>query len=337
MKLPYSVLDHDMLWKLLKSLIELERPVKISELCEQYNTGSGSIVAVVNFLREMSCDIQIGERGEDKVIVPAQLNKNFKIELNLYEWILLQSSFPQLGEQEQGQGQRQSDLHQLLARVENDFEDIDLFDSVDLLSGVQFDSHKSSDDMIGLEDLEEQDEISYLASQVDMAMANGHALECYMDNGELYKIVPYQMMQTPDSTLVFGQNIIDNELIQITLEQVDFLKEYESDKLPQRFDQQQLEEFIASFAVASSSKIRIILKLSNPEVVDFNPDGIEIERPYMVQTFEGQYIWAAYVNVNETLFDWLLSFGQVIQILEPQNLQEHYLDYCEENLKKIAS
>ena len=56
----------------------------------------------------------------------------------------------------------------------------------------------------------------------------------------------------------------------------------------------------------------------------------------MITIPNGDLIWAAYVEPCEDLFEWLLSLGSNVDILDPGRFKDEFLSYCEEKLRKIA-
>jgi hypothetical protein len=56
----------------------------------------------------------------------------------------------------------------------------------------------------------------------------------------------------------------------------------------------------------------------------------------MITNPNGDLIWAAYVEPCEALYDWLITLGKRVEILDPIKFKDEYLTYCEEKLRKIA-
>lgn len=98
----------------------------------------------------------------------------------------------------------------------------------------------------------------------------------------------------------------------------------------------EIEEFISAIRAMNERETRLILKIHDPENTNLFPDHHFLGKPCMITNPNGDLIWAAYVEPCEALFDWLMTLGKNVEILDPLKFKEEYLMYCEEKMRKIA-
>ena len=98
----------------------------------------------------------------------------------------------------------------------------------------------------------------------------------------------------------------------------------------------EVEEFIRALRSMGEKETRLILKIHDPKEVNLFPDYHFLGKPCMITNPNGDLIWAAYVEACEPLYEWLMSLGDKVEILDPVRFREEYLSYCEEKFRKIA-
>lgn len=98
----------------------------------------------------------------------------------------------------------------------------------------------------------------------------------------------------------------------------------------------EIEEFITAIRAMNERETRLILKIHDPQSTNLFPDHHFLGKPCMITNPNGDLIWAAYVEPCEALFDWLMTLGKNVEILDPIKFKEEYLMYCEEKMRKIA-
>lgn len=92
----------------------------------------------------------------------------------------------------------------------------------------------------------------------------------------------------------------------------------------------EVEEFITAIRAMNEKETRLILKIFDPQSVNLFPDHQFLGKPCMITNPNGDLIWAAYVEACEPLYEWLLSMGESVEILDPTTFKQEYLRYCEE-------
>ena len=72
---------------------------------------------------------------------------------------------------------------------------------------------------------------------------------------------------------------------------------------------------------------RLVLRISSPEKVNLKPQYHFLGSPYVTTNTEGEFIWAASVEVSSELFRWLDSIKDEIEILDPQEVKEEFENF----------
>jgi hypothetical protein len=127
----------------------------------------------------------------------------------------------------------------------------------------------------------------------------------------------------------------DHCLMIISVKQIQLIQLKESTR-QSRVSYFEIEEFIAAVRAMNDKETRLILKIHDPQSVNLFPDYQFLGKPCMITNSNGDLIWAAYVEACEPLYEWLLSLGSNVEILDPNKFKADYLSYCEAKLRKIA-
>tara|TARA_Y100000748_G_C15098034_1_gene333226 strand:- start:47 stop:298 length:252 start_codon:yes stop_codon:yes gene_type:complete len=83
------------------------------------------------------------------------------------------------------------------------------------------------------------------------------------------------------------------------------------------------------------------MKVSAPEKVNLNPDFHFLGNPFVTTNTEGEFIWAASVEVSNELYKWLATIYSEIDIIDPSSVKEeleHFMEQKEslKHLKKAS-
>lgn len=150
-----------------------------------------------------------------------------------------------------------------------------------------------------------------------------------------YSIFPCKVLHLEGQLSLIAEDVHDHCLSVIGLQelvQVEPLPLAHSSKV----SSYEIEEFIAAIRSMNEKETRLILKIHEPHMVNLFPDHHFLGKPCMVTNPNGDLIWAAYVEPCEALYEWLLTLGTKVEILDPGHFKQEYLSYCEEKVRKIA-
>ena len=143
------------------------------------------------------------------------------------------------------------------------------------------------------------------------------------------------MLHLEGQLSLIGEDVQDRCLMVIPLKDVKNFEALNSHSRP-RVTVFEIEEFITSVRSRGEKETRLILKIHDTESTNLFPDHHFLGKPCMITNPNGDLIWAAYVEPCEALFEWLISLGKKVEILDPGLFKEEYLLYCEDKLRKIA-
>lgn len=180
-----------------------------------------------------------------------------------------------------------------------------------------------------LSDLEQK-----FVHELDLAINAKYLIEL-STNKRNYVVHPCKVLHLEGNLSLIAEDSQDHCLSVIPLRDVVELKNIPSTALP-KVTSFEVEEFIMAIRSMNEKETRLILKIHDPGSTNLFPDHHFLGKPCMVTNPNGDLIWAAYVEPCEALYDWLVTLGKKVEILDPVRFREDYLSYCEEKLRKIA-
>ncbi len=161
-----------------------------------------------------------------------------------------------------------------------------------------------------------------------MAIAEHMVIDIELNSGDCYKFFPQQILEFNEQLIVIGENIENRLLIDITLN--DILSycalniSYQSN-----FTKRQVDSFIKTLREVEGSSVRLILKIDHSFVEFAPPRSFQhLGNTYVTFNGNGDRIWAATVEPNLTLIEWLYSIRHNIEILDPKSVRDHLKNYC---------
>ena len=178
---------------------------------------------------------------------------------------------------------------------------------------------------------EEEQKISF----IDVMIADKKHLTVHAFDGKTYKAYPWRLLHLEGELSLIAEDAHDHCLMVIGLKEIKELKAGEGSYSPQ-VTPFEVEDFINAIRAMNEKETRLILKIHDPQSVNLFPDHHFLGKPCMITNPVGDLIWAAYVEPCEPLYDWLMSLGNKVEILDPVKFKQDYLSYCEEKFRKIA-
>lgn len=159
---------------------------------------------------------------------------------------------------------------------------------------------------------------------------------CYLQTS--YKeihLYPNRLIHLEGDLCLIAEDVEDHCLTAISLKEIKSCRQ--SPKAGDgRVSNYEVEEFISAIRSMNDQETRLILKIHDPDSVNLFPDYHFLGKPCMVKNPNGDLIWAAYVEPCSHLYEWLLSLGRRVEILDPVSFKQKFLDYCEEKIRNIA-
>lgn len=172
--------------------------------------------------------------------------------------------------------------------------------------------------------------VSFLQSCMESKIA------CYVQTShkELH-LYPNRLIHLEGDLCLIAEDVEDHCLTAVSLSEIESYRKSPKQGIG-NVSNFEVEEFIMAIRSMNDQETRLILKIHDPDSVNLFPDFHFLGKPCMVKNPNGDLIWAAYVEPCSHLFEWLISLGRRVEILDPVSFKQEYLNYCEEKLRNIA-
>lgn len=174
-----------------------------------------------------------------------------------------------------------------------------------------------------------------LVRDLEAAIAENALVTVATAERKSFHLIPIRVLHLEGQLSLIAEDEADHCLLVLPLRDVSGVERREEYVKP-KLTAFEIEEFIAAVRALNEKETRLILKIHDPQSINLFPDHHFLGKPCMITNPEGDLIWAAYVEPCESLFDWLMTLGRKVEILDPIKFKEEYLMYCEEKLRKIA-
>ncbi len=184
-------------------------------------------------------------------------------------------------------------------------------------------------------DQECSDKHQEMIKVLDAAAQEKKLVQMTSVENKVYCMFPCRVIHLEGKLSLIAEDSQDHCLTVIALHELEKVENLHSTSIP-KVSLFEIEEFIGAIRSMSEKETRLILKIHDHQSVNLFPDHQFLGKPCMITNPNGDLIWAAYVEPCEALFDWLMSLGRNVEIMDPVNFKQDYLSYCEEKLNKIA-
>jgi predicted DNA-binding transcriptional regulator YafY len=162
-----------------------------------------------------------------------------------------------------------------------------------------------------------------------------HLLNLSTHEGKTYLLQPCKVLHLEGQLSLIAEDAEDHCLVVVPMKEILSMETLQKD-VDSRVTLFEVEEFITAVRAMNEKETRLILKIHDPHSINLFPDHHFLGKPCMISNPNGDLIWAAYVEPCDSLYEWLLTLGKNVEILDPGRFKEEYLMYCEEKLRKIA-
>lgn len=184
-------------------------------------------------------------------------------------------------------------------------------------------------------DLQLNEEQQSFVLKLDEAVTKKELVCLTTTQGRHYQMFPCKILHLEGKLSLIGEDSSDHCLVVIPVNELLDVSHLESTSAP-RVAAFEVEEFIVAIRHMNEKETRLILKIHDPQSVNLFPDHHFLGKPCMITNPNGDLIWAAYVEPCDDLFEWLLTLGTNVEILDPGKFKDEFLMYCEEKLRKVA-
>ncbi len=308
-----SLFFSDDFWRTIEGLDSLQGEVSLANLLEDLRVSPRLFTEARSFLKEFDYEIKLKEKeGQTFVSLP---KKEFmgKKNLGLWEYFSLKMHSPQGFDGCEGSKQREK------AKL------LTIFTTLE--------GHRREEIVI-----ENHNPISKgKLETVDEALLQKNSLFISLHDGKKKEVFPYHMIFIEGKLTLVGEDCTDRCLVAHEIDEIARVVSVSRKGYKPHFSVGEIKDFVSALHEMSGKEARLVLKLSTAEKFDLSPRHHFLGNPYVTTNGEGDMIWAATVEVSHELFDWLYSIRWAIKdFMDPQSVQEEFLNYCKEREKRVA-
>lgn len=322
-----SILDQAKFWDTITFLVELNQERSFEDLVSELCVSTNQLNSIIHFLAEVNCHFDVKGKDNARILVPRPENHKVSFEFSLVEWLQFQAHFPCFDSI--ADKPYHARLKNKLASIEDAYKPYDLFSPIQVLDNL----YSSELSIVG-EDPKQL--ISQFVVMIEEAMLDKCSINLKLKNNpKSVKIFPRKIVYFDGEFNLIGEGITDSCLSNLIISQIETIESENSNWEP-IFSRKELDDFVSSLRFMVENTTRLVLKVFSQEKFHLNLDYQFIENPCMFSNPDGEYIWAATIEANETIFDWLYELGPCVEILDPRAFKVEYFNYCENKLKKLA-
>jgi len=314
MSTPSKILN-DSFWKILTTIESLDEDISLEELSLQFESDQSQvkILEVVSFLKKFDYPIVTTKKDGRSWLCFNGKKPRMMIDFSLSEWIAMQAHFPLLD------SYRGKEIYNTLA---------------DGLKRIEMKNSKS--DLYKI--LEEEAHMEMTTSNLDIdretilkainkASLYGDLLLLGTGPKNITEVFVHKVVFLDGILSLVGEDTKDRCLVCIEFNEINSVKIVDSNNYRANFAGPEIDDFVLAIRSITGNEERLVLRISSPEKVNLKPEFHYLGNPYVTTNTDGEFIWAASVEVSEELFKWLASIEGESEILDTHELREQFESY----------
>lgn len=308
-----SLVFEDVFWKVLVSLEGLQGPKLLQELLQELDCTHDKFLEVCSFLVNLSIKVKTSDEAGHCVVHPFDKSERVHLELTTSEWLALQAHYPKMNELQE------STFHTIwedcAERIEQDYPEY----SLSKAQKEEGELHQA----LGHLRFQHKEFISTIESTL-----NDHSLlEVKLQDGKVFDLYTHKLVYLDGALSLVGEDCTDRCLVYFNIDEVGDLRKIGVSDYRPNFSSVEVHDFIFAIRAVSGNEERLVLKILNQEGIDLNPSYHFLGNPYITANIDGEMIWAASVEISESLYDWLYDMKDQVEILDPVDLREDFERY----------
>lgn len=311
----------DRFWAILQEIdyLEADCPLELFKQRFNYNVSDENVLEVIHFLKKFDYPVCVKKVAGQAWIEVTGERKPVLLEMSFSNWLSLQAHAPFVKELEGREFHH--NLKNCLAQIEKKYPHYDLSNGI------------VSQKNISLVPLAKQG----LLNQLNKAVNDKKVLMVVLSNNKKYECYPHRVVYIDGDLTFIGEEVYDRCLVSYNFAEItNTISDLEKDYKP-NFSGSEIDDFIYAIRTITGNEERLVLKITSPEKVNLKPDYQFLGNPYITVNNEGDFIWAASVEISNELFDWMSTIKEDIEILDPVGLQEKFLEYIHSHSGKKAA
>ncbi len=297
-------------WKLITTIDSLNQDVSFSELVAhmgiQYTVKD--IEDVVTFLKQFGHPVKIEQKAQDAWIVLTGKKPKFNMNISLSEWLAMQAHFPLLDE---NKGKAiYNTLANCLNRLEAKYPEADLYNYINHEKTMSEATREMSHDK------------EKLLKAINKANLKDEQISITTNDQKKMDIFIHKIVYIDGVLSIIGEDTNDRCLTCVDIDQITSYHVDEHFSYRANFAAAEVDDFITAVRAISGNEERLVMKIASPDKVNLKPDFHFLGNPYVTTNTEGEFIWAASVEVSDELYKWLASIYTDIEIVDPKDIRD---------------
>ena len=305
-------------WKLITTIDSLNQDVSFSELIShlgiQYTVGD--IEEVVGFLKKFGHPVKIENKSNDAWIILTGKKPQFKMNLSLSEWLAIQAHFPLLDE---NKGRAiYNTVATCFDRLEKKYPGADFYNYMEHENTMKEMSRDMGHDKDKL--LKAINEACLKDEQVSLKTSDQRHMDVHI----------HKLVYIDGVLSIIGEDTNDRCLTCIDIDEIEAYSVDHSSHYRANFASAEVDDFISAVRSISGNEQRLVMKIPSPEKVNLKPEFHFLGNPYVTTNVEGEFIWAASVEVSQELYKWLATIYTDIEIIDPSEVRDGLESFMEQ-------
>lgn len=170
--------------------------------------------------------------------------------------------------------------------------------------------------------------IENLKKKINYDIARNQPIKLHFQQAKDCDMFPHRLVYLDGILCVIGEDIHNKILKFFPISELLDIDEIEIE-YKANLSQIEVSEFINDLRIVNGRQERIILKFHAKAEVDVLPDFHYLHNPYVTTNSEGDMIWAATLEMCESIFEWLYEMKDQVEILDPGFVRKEFAQYCE--------
>lgn len=316
-----SLISEHKFWNVVDTILDIRLKKPLNELLEDLKINRFEFNCFFTFFKDLGVEINL-ELLDEVTYVAVKADKKINFEMSIGQWLKFQAHFPVI--ENLKLEPYSEEITSLISKTEKHNQK-DLFYSLSNLEQILSESKELS-----LCDSLKKKHISL----IEESIVKSTRIEMYIEE-KLVPIAPHRLMSISKKLhLVYeieDQNILDV----IEIDEISSMA-MSSKKATYVFNSTEIDHFIKNIRDLDYHEERLVLK-----VKEFHNFNRELKNEFfrnevMVQSYGGDHIWAASVEVNDNILNWIFEQGQSIEIISSEYIKKEYLKFCQRKLKQLA-
>jgi hypothetical protein len=305
----------DKFWNILVTLDGLNQDVSVSELCHHFGpqVEEKDILEVISFMRKFHYPLSAQKREGLNWICLQGKKPRVSMDLSFSEWLALQAQFP-LFEETKNRSLFETLSHKLKL-VEAAHPDQDLYRVMEEEREFQHFRSEMSEDK------------EFLLRLLGESISQGAVITIEAENNNYIKAYPHKVVFLDGVLSLIAEDVNDRCMICMEFSDMLGITPKFEHNYKVNFVSAEVDDFIMAIRSITGNEERLVLRISSPEKVNLKPQYHFLGSPYVTTNTEGEFIWAASVEVSSELFRWLDSIKEEIEILDPQEVKEEFENF----------